>query len=176
MNVSEDIQLTRITEDDAVAVFKAIDEHRDSLRTWLPFVDYTQKVEDSLAFIQSTQQTEEQVFVICYKDTFAGLIGLKNIDQANHKAEIGYWIIPSQEGKGMVTRSCWRLAEYAFEELDLNRLLIRVAVENRKSRMVVARLGFFEEGIEREGELLSSGLYTDLIRYSLLKEEYDESF
>lgn len=175
MKVSEDIKLTRITPADAADVFRAIDENRDSLREWLPFVDYTQSADDSVAFIQGTEQSGEQVFVIRYQGGFAGLIGLKAIDEANHKAEIGYWIIPALEGKGLVTCSCQRLIEYAFEELGMNRLLIQVAIENRKSRRVPVRLGFFEEGVEREGELLASGLYTDLARYSLLKSEYDES-
>ncbi len=175
MYVSDEIQLTRITLSDAPDIFRAIDENRESLRTWLPFVDFTASVDDSVAFVQGTEQSQDQVFVIRYNGTFAGLIGLKAIDQANHKAEIGYWLIPTNEGKGLVTRCCQRLIEYGFEELGLNRLLICVAVDNRKSRMVPARLGFFEEGIEREGELLVSGAYTDLVRYSLLKSAYDES-
>lgn len=175
MKVSEEIELTLITEADAADVFRAIDGNRDSLREWLPFVDYTETEADSTAFIQSTEQTGELVFVIRYGNSFAGLIGLKAFDDVNHKAEIGYWITPELEGKGLVTRSCQRLIEYAFDELGMNRLLICVATGNRRSRMVPARLGFFEEGIEREGELLASGLYTDLVRYSLLKSEYDES-
>ncbi len=174
IQVTENIRLTRAVKEDANDIFRAIDENRDSLRIWLPFVDYSKTVEDTYAFLENTKQTGEMVFVIRMDGKFAGLIGLKAIDEANKKAEIGYWLVPSFEGKGIVTRSCWKLIEYAFEELQLNRMLIQVAVGNRKSRMVPARLGFLEEGLEREGELLVSG-FTDIVRYSLLKREFDES-
>ncbi len=174
IQVSDNIQLVRLTLDDADDIFRAINENRDSLRVWLPFVDYSKTVEDSVSFVEHTRQSGEQVFVIRMDSNFTGLIGLKSIDNANKKAEIGYWLVPAYEGKGLVTRSCLKIIEYAFEELKLNRILIQVAVENRKSRRVPARLGFLEEGVERDGELLVSG-YTDIVRYGLLKREFDES-
>lgn len=174
IQVTDTIQLIRATVEDAQDIFRAIDENRDSLRVWLPFVDHNNTVEDSIGFLKSINQTEEMVFTIRFEGKFAGLIGLKSIDNTNQKAEIGYWLTPAFEGKGIVTRSCLKLIEYAFGELKLNRILIQVAVGNRKSRMVPARLGFLEEGIERDGELLVSG-FTDIVRYSLLKREYDES-
>lgn len=174
IQVTENIQLMPATVKDAEDIFKGIDENRDSLRTWLPFVDHSKAVEYTRAFLESMEHTGEQTFLIRYDNKFAGIIGLKGIDEANRKTEIGYWLIPAMEGKGIITRSCQKLIEYAFEELKLNRILIQVAVGNRKSRMVPARLGFLEEGIERDGELLVSG-FTDIIRYSLLKREYDES-
>lgn len=174
IQVAENIQLKRATPDDAKDIFRTIDKNRELLRIWLPFVDHTQKEADTLEFLESAGQGGEMVFTIRTEGAFAGLIGLKSIDDANKKAEIGYWLDPAFEGKGLVTRSCLKLIEYAFEELGLNRILIQVATGNRKSRMVPARLGFLEEGIEREGELLISG-YTDVVRYSLLKREYDDS-
>ncbi len=76
------------------------------------------------------------------------------------------------EGKGIVTSSCRRMIEYAMDEMGMNRVLIQVAVDNIKSRKIPLRLGFKEEGIERDGELLSSG-YTDIVRYGLLKAEVE---
>lgn len=174
IQITDQIVLRRATVEDATDIFRAIDENRDSLRVWLPFVDATQREEDTRAFLESTKQTGELDYVIYYEGTFAGLIGLKYIDEANRKTEIGYWLVPAFEGKGLITRSCLKLIEYAFEELKLNRILIQVAVGNLKSRRIPARLGFLEEGIERDGEYLVSG-YTDIVRYSLLKREYNES-
>lgn len=174
MDVADNICMVRAVAADADDIFRAIDENRETLRTWLPFVDQTKTREYTAAFLASTAHTSEQPFIIRYENKFAGLISLKSIDNANRKTEIGYWLIPSMEGKGLVTRCCRKLIDYAFEELQLNRILIQVAVGNRRSRMVPARLGFLEEGTERDGELLVSG-YTDIVRYSLLKREYDES-
>ncbi|MCD4772106.1 MAG: GNAT family N-acetyltransferase [Bacteroidales bacterium] len=35
---------------------------------------------------------------ICLKNNFAGLIGLKEIDNLNHRTELGYWLLPDFEG------------------------------------------------------------------------------
>ncbi|MCC8154303.1 MAG: GNAT family N-acetyltransferase [Tannerellaceae bacterium] len=172
IQVNDDIQLTPPTLADAEAIFHALHTNRESLRAWLPFVDYTKTVEDSKAFLENVPDSGEILFKINYRNHFAGLIGLKAPDTANHKVEIGYWITAEMEGKGIVTQSCRALITYAFEVLDMNRALIQVAAGNRKSRNIPERLGFTQEGIERDGELLVSG-FTDIVRYGLLKREYN---
>ncbi|MCD7711639.1 MAG: GNAT family N-acetyltransferase [Firmicutes bacterium] len=135
-------------------------------------MDATRMQADSEAFLESVGQTDEYLFVLWFRNTFAGLIGLKNPDRINHKVEIGYWLNPVCEGNGIITLSCQKLIAYAFGELEMNRILIQVATGNQKSRRIPERLGFREEGIEREGELLVSG-YTDIVRYGLLKREFN---
>jgi len=51
--------------------------------------------------------------------------------------------------------------------LKLNRIQLKVATSNRKSQQVAQRLGFIQEGIEREGELHNRG-FVDLVVFSLL--------
>ncbi|MCD7935348.1 MAG: GNAT family N-acetyltransferase [Tannerellaceae bacterium] len=173
LSVSGDIQLVppRIPQD-ASSIFEALHTHRESLRVWLPFVDFTHSLQDSENYLYSLKDSDEMVFIIHYRNRFAGLAGLKNPDRENKKVEIGYWLVPTCEGKGIMTRSCRRLIEYAFDKMDMNRILIQVYVENRKSRRIPERLGFQEEGIEREGELLVSG-FSDVVKYGLLKREYN---
>jgi len=73
--------------------------------------------------------------------------------------------------QGIVTKSVDKLCDFAFNKLGLNRIQIKCAVENRSSINIPKRLGFRFEGIERQGERLSSGFYTDLEIYSKLKHE-----
>ncbi|MFA5432944.1 MAG: GNAT family protein, partial [Candidatus Paceibacterota bacterium] len=61
------------------------------------------------------------------------------------------------------------LCDFAFRELDINRIQIKCAVTNSASRNIPHRLGFQLEGIERAGELLTGGVFTDLAVYSKLK-------
>lgn len=172
MNERPDMQLIPATVNDAAEIYRAIDENRRSLRTWLPFIDHSKSSEGTELFLRSTEHTGEMVYIIRYQNKFAGLIGLKNIDRTNKKLEIGYWLIPSCEGRGLVTWACREMIEYAFDVLEVNRVLIQAAVGNQRSRRIPERLGFHEEGIERDGELLASG-YTDIVRYGLLKREYN---
>ena len=60
--------------------------------------------------------------------------------------------------------------DYVFDEMNFNRIQLKAATGNFKSQRVAKRLGFREEGIERESELHQRG-FVDLIVYSLLKAE-----
>lgn len=173
--VSEDIVLVPLSEDSIEDVFLTIDQNRESLRVWLPFVDATKSIEDTIRFVQSVLISQEKVFEIRLKNKFVGLIGLKELDDTNKKVEIGYWMNPVVEGRGIMTLSVQKMLDYSFNILQLNRVLIQVAIDNKKSRRIPERLGFKEEGLERDGELLVSG-YTDIVRYGLLKREYNGNY
>ena len=152
-------------------MFEAIQANRIYLREWLPFVDKTRKIADTEAFISAVLSGADPVFTIWYDGGFAGLIGFKDYDPDNHKAEIGYWLKEDKQGHGIISQSVEVLLGYGFETMSLNRIQIKVAVQNVKSKRVPERLGFKLEGIERDGELLFSREYTDLMVYSKLKKE-----
>lgn len=99
------------------------------------------------------------------------MIGLHAISDMEKSAEIGYWIAEKASGQGLVTKSCRRIIDHAFGEMGLNRISIKCATENIKSRAIPERLGFIREGIEREAALLHGKFY-DLVVYSLLAREW----
>lgn len=172
LKVSDEIALNPLSVDDIFKIFNTINEEREYMREWLPFVDTTKEPEDTAGFVNHVLQTGEKQFTITYKGKFVGLIGFKDIDVANRKTEIGYWLSQHAQGKGIMYRSVSRLIEYGFHELDLNRIQIKVAVANHKSRRIPEKLGFKEEGVERDGELLVDNVFTDIVIYSLLKKEF----
>ena len=172
--VSNEILLDRIQIDDAETIFNAIAQHRTHLREWLPFVDYTNEVKDSEAFIQKVishrEETRNEVYTIWFKGKFAGLIDFHNTDRVNEKTEIGYWLIGDCTGHGIIHQSCKVLIDLAFEKMGMNRITIRCATGNSPSEKVARRLGFSYEGIERSGERYHD-LFFDLKVFSLLKKE-----
>ena len=84
--------------EDAGIIFDAIDKNRDDLRTWLPFVDGLKSVGDEQDFLSSSLQVpyEERdiVYMIEKGKSICGLIGFHFSDRANHRTEIGYWLLP----------------------------------------------------------------------------------
>lgn len=70
-----------------------------------------------------------------------------------------------------MTRAVKALTHYAFHELNLNRVDIRAAVENKKSRSIPERLGFVNEGRLRQAEWLYDR-YVDCIIYGMLAEDW----
>ncbi|MFK3938558.1 GNAT family N-acetyltransferase [Alkalihalobacillus sp. NPDC078783] len=65
------------------------------------------------------------------------------------------------------------LIHYAFNELELNRVEIRVAVHNSRSQSIPKRLGFVNEGCIRQAEKLYDQ-YVDHTLYGLLKTEWKQ--
>lgn len=177
LTVNSDIKLKNIELNDAKVLFDTVDANRRHLRVWLPFIDYVTKVEDEENFIKILLTPNdvwgEDVFLIYYKNEFAGLISLKfnRLDRPNKKTEIGYWLAEAFQGKGIMTECCRRLIDYAFTELDINRVQIKIASGNLPSIKVAERLNLKFEGVERDGELLING-FTDLNVYSILKREW----
>ncbi|MDR2037389.1 MAG: GNAT family N-acetyltransferase [Bacteroidales bacterium] len=175
IHVDEHLLLKEIEMSDAAAVFKTIDTQREYLGKWLPFVAFTQKLEDSEKFVQSIldipSEYREYVFAMVYDGLFAGIIGFKDTDHQNKKTEIGYWLSEKYQKKGVVTKSVKSLMTFAFEELGMNRIQIKCATGNIPSKNIPKRLKFKFEGIERDGELLTGNIYTDIEIYSRLKND-----
>lgn len=172
IEITKTITLRPTTLDSVSDIYEAIIRNKNYLRKWLPFVDLTTDESFTRAYVQSVIDNEEIQYSIYDSDKFVGRIGFNHKDSSNHKAEIGYWIIEEAQGKGIVTKSIKELLMLAFSDLNLNRVTIRAAVENTKSRNIPERLGFTLEGVERDGELLVDNKYTDLAVYGLLKREF----
>lgn len=164
--VDSRIELRQLKLEDAVVIFQTIDRERTYLGEWLPFVEITQKLEDTENYVKSvvnaTADQFEYVFTIRKEGAFAGLIGFKDTDKLNRKTEIGYWLSEFYQKQGIITKSVAKLCDFAFNEQGINRVQIKCAVGNNPSKNIPRRLGFTMEGIEREGELLSNGNFTDL--------------
>lgn len=173
--ISQKIRIEKVNLSMAETIFSAIDNNRQYLRKWLPFVDYTNEVSDTELFIKgvvsNAEKTKNYVFCIWYKNEFAGLIGFKDTDWVNHKTEFGYWLVEHMQGKGIITNTLKKLISHSFRKLKLNRIQIKVASGNIKSTGIPVNLGFKKEGIEREGEY-HQNRYLDLQVFSLLKNEW----
>lgn len=175
IEIDKNIALKEVILEDAATIWQAIDSHRDELRTWLPFVDRLNKVEDEEAFVRSVLEVPEAernlTFVIDAGGKMAGLIGFTLTDSLNHRTEIGYWLLPGYRKKGIMTACVKQLCRWAVDHREMNRVQIKCAVGNLPSNAIPRRLGFTFEGTERDGELLVSGKYTDIHVYSILKRE-----
>ncbi|MFB4168168.1 GNAT family N-acetyltransferase [Virgibacillus sp. JSM 102003] len=105
-------------------------------------------------------------------DTAIGVTSLINIDTKNRNAEciidIGekeFW------GKVYGTEALKMLLDYAFLELNLHRVSLRVFSLNERAIHIYDKLGFEKEGVMREG-LYRNGKWHDIITMGVLKREY----
>lgn len=173
--LENDLFLKTLVPEDAFELFTLIDRNRNHLRQWLPWVDATRTIENTIAFIESAlQQKLSNAGFQCgiwYYNHLAGIIGYHTIDWGNKNVEIGYWLAKEYEGKGIMTKACRALIDYAFDEYQLHRVQIRCAVENHRSRALIERLGLIQEGIMRQAEFLYDH-YVDLYVYGITVDEW----
>ena len=175
IEIREDVFLKELEIEDAEHIFKAIDSQREYLGKWLPFVEFTKSVKDSLDYVNSVVTMPEdckeyQFSVFCGGD-FAGLVGFKGTDRLNRKSEIGYWLRKEFQGSGIITDSLRALIKFGFSELNLNRIQIKCALDNVKSNNIPKRLGFSFEGVERDSEFVHEGVFRDANVWSLVKKD-----
>lgn len=175
LNVNENIRLRQLQVEDAPALFQLIHASRKSLRRFLPWVDYTTKEDDSLRFIELMQRKADEeeavAFGILHDDTLCGVVDLHDWDHALQKAEIGYWLSPAWQGKGIMLHCCKALISYAFSALRLNKVEIRFVLQNDKSAQIPIKLGFTREGILRQSAKLH-GHYVDMVVMGMLRPDW----
>lgn len=172
--IDEDTELRLLEHRHAEQLFQLTDQSRESLREWLPWIDFTKTVADSKNFIGGTllQFSRNDGFQagIWYKGELAGVIGLHGINWSNKSTSIGYWLGAGFEGKGLMTKACQAVVDYCFAELGLNRIEIRTATENKKSAAIPQRLGFEQEGCLQQAEWLYDK-FVDHYVFGLVKEK-----
>lgn len=173
--IDQEVELAVLGPNDAQKLFELTQQNIHHLKEWFMWAHQIKNVADSASFIDESRQKlkSNRAFDagIWLSGTLVGAIGFHPINWDNRFVEIGYWIAKPFQGRGLMTRSVTAILQYAYQELQLNRVEICVAVQNQRSRAVAERLGFQLEGFEREGQFLN-GEYVDVACYSLLAREW----
>jgi ribosomal-protein-serine acetyltransferase len=159
----------------AQELYEAVDENREHLRPWMPWVESTKSVHDIEAFISTTlsQIANNSGFQTAIRSDkkIVGVIGMHGVDWRNKSTSLGYWLARDAQGRGIMTRAGAAYIAHSFSDLDLHRVEIRCATENSKSRAIPERLGFVSEGIIREAEWVN-GAYVNHVVYGLLSSDW----
>src|SRR5699024_4978861 len=108
------------------------------------------------------------------KEMPIGVLTIINIDFKNRNTEciidIGekeYW------GKGYGKEGLKLLLDYAFYEMNLHRVSLRVFSFNDRAIRMYTKLGFQEEGNSRQS-LFRDGKWHDIMQMGILQTEYFE--
>ncbi|MFD1414161.1 GNAT family N-acetyltransferase [Oceanobacillus jeddahense] len=173
--VNPNIMLSLLEENDAEILFDLVTANKAFLSNWLRFPSVTNHVEDSKSFIKKSLfrfVNKEGFWVgIWYKEKLAGCIGFLYFDWNVKKTEIGYWLGEAYTNKGIMTDTCAAMVDYAFHELEINKVEIKTAVKNIKSAAVPKKLGFKHEGTIRADERIRDTFH-DREVYGMLREEW----
>ena len=175
LKIDVESELELISQSHADELFDLIEDNREYLKEWLPWLDNNRYFQNTIDFIKISQiqyeRNETVQFALMYKGKVAGVVGFHRIDWLNRSTSIGYWLGEQYQGKGLITKSCSKVLDYSFGRMGLNRIEIRCATENLKSRAIPKRLGFKEEGLIREAEWLYDH-FVDHVVYGMLESEW----
>lgn len=153
IHVDDLLTLKQLKLEDAERIFSLTDKDRAYLSEYLPWPQYTNTVEDSLAFIklmlQRRNDNQEYGYGIVYDGQVVGHISLMHVNDEKCP-EIGYWIASEYSGKGIMTKATVALTDFARTNLHIPRIIIRAVPGNVASNKVAEKAGYAFIGQEDE--------------------------
>ena len=159
--------------------FNAIRESINELLPWMWWCHSTYSIKDTQIWIESRpgacqNATECSFAIIDSKDgSFLGGCGLSNINRTDRCANLGYWVRTSRSRQGVTPAAGLSVARFAFKELELNRVEIVSATENKASIRVAEKIGALREGTLRKRIVVRDTVY-DAFMFSLIADDVRE--
>lgn len=92
----------------------------------------------------------------------AGIISLHSIDFANHRAEIGYWLVKEARNKGIGTAAVELLTEYGLMTMGFRRIDALVDNRNEASKRLLIKAGYEFEGLLKKYVTRADGSQIDM--------------
>jgi RimJ/RimL family protein N-acetyltransferase len=170
MREGKKVRLRSLKDDDIMLMFQWINDPEVIRFTnnFKPVSEAEQRV-----WFQSQVDQKNQIVLgieVKTEKKLIGSCGLYAIERVNRKAEVrikignkSYW------GRGYGREAMELLLEFAFDDLNLRRLWLKVLPTNISALKLYKNIGFEEEGILRQ-DLYIQGKYHDLIVMGLLRE------
>lgn len=178
LRVDDDISLRLHDAYNVEDFFKLIASNREHLRQWMAWEKNHQTVDDSYQYIMYERHQfaiyESISTQIYYQGQVAGSCSLMIHDLQSGFGEIGYWLGENFTGKGIITRSVKAMVNFAFNTLNMHKVVLRMIVGNDKSIAVAKRLNFEHEGIQVKQRLLR-GEYYDYTVFYQLRDNWQDS-
>jgi ribosomal-protein-serine acetyltransferase len=159
MAVEPHISLRPYRIEDAPAVHEAALSSVAELRPFLPWCHPERTLEEVRAWLEAQVQAFEArtafEFAILAEDGgYLGGCALNQIESANRRANLGYWVRTSATRRGVAMAAIRQIVRWAFENTDLIRLEVIVSTKNVASLRTAEKAGAVREGILRKRLLL----------------------
>ena len=162
---------------DAAALMEAIAESTGDLGPWSPWWHPGFNEADALTFIQGTiaarpRGEAHELAIIAgtgADERILGSCGINEIKALHGVANLGYWVRSTETGNGIASAVVRQLAEWVFDNMELNRLELVIATSNPGSKRVAEKAGARYEGVQRQ-RLLLHGTVHDAAMYAICRD------
>ena len=161
-------------------------EDISGIRSWVNDAETTRFMGGTYLKPQTWEQTESWLsnilnggaggvnLVIAERDKkrYLGQCALSFVDQTARHAELSLVLAPDSAGQGYGSEAVNALLDFAFHQMNLNRVYLRVCAANERAVRCYEKCGFRLEGRLREHAFLD-GRYEDVLEMGILRSEYE---
>lgn len=134
-----------------------------------PISDLQQK-----QWFESLSKDKSKMFFVAISSRSGEIIGIlrsDEIDRANRSIRIGVDIESSARGNGYGTEIFQAFINYLFHAQNFNRIWLLVVESNLVAKKLYKKLGFKEEGVQRDA-IYREGKYHNYVMMSILSKEF----
>jgi ribosomal-protein-serine acetyltransferase len=152
-----------------------LDRVRPHLAPWLPWAGAIVDTDGARAWLQRYADAQAadggRIYGIWLDGVLVGGTLFRIFDGWLSSCEIGVWLAPEAEGRGLVTAAARHMIDWAVRERGMNRVEWRTVPSNARSIAVAKRLGMTREGVQREAVPHAGERHDDEV-WSLLAAEW----
>lgn len=144
--------------------------NRDEIQYFFAGHPFPVNYEKEAKWLESTllQNTPHTYFGVESDGKLVGITSLRNIDQLNRQTEFAIFII---ETRGIGQEATNQTLNFAFQDLGLERVWLKVMADNAPAIKLYQKCGFVEEGVMRKS-VFKKGQFIDQIMMAILREEF----
>lgn len=165
--IDDALELRHLQLEESEALFALFETSRAALSPWIDAGDLPASLAQTQDYIQLALMRHEDNGAIdaglWWQGQLAGVAALHTINWHERRSDLGYWLAPACQGRGLMTQAVRALAHFAFAGYRLKRLAIYCAVHNLRSRAIPERLGFKLERIVPRGERINGRAFDQAI-------------
>ncbi|MFE6846169.1 GNAT family N-acetyltransferase [Streptomyces sp. NPDC057686] len=154
IDLADDAQLFPLEVWHAEEFLAHMDRGREFIGEHIVLADYVTDLDSARGFLstyaQKTAADGGRIYGIRVGGTLVGGVLFRTFDAESGNCEVGCWLEPTAAGRGLVTKACRVLIDWAFHERGMHRAEWHASSANKKSLAVAERLGMTREGVLRE--------------------------
>ncbi|MFF2479514.1 GNAT family N-acetyltransferase [Paenibacillus sp. NPDC058071] len=172
---TERLLLRELTAGDAESLFRYFSD--DRVTDYYDLETFTE-TSQALALIETWQAGWRQDICLRFgialshdPSNIIGTCGFHGWRREHSRTQIGYELNPAYWGKGIMAEALAAVIEFGFEQMGWNRIEALIHSANDRSRQLLEKSGFREEGYLRE-YYWEKGKFIDAVIFSMLSNEY----
>ncbi len=163
------IVLRQITDADLPSIFKGLSD-QEIVKHYEVSFQTEEETKEQMQWYANLEKNETGIWwAVCSKDggRFLGTGGLCDLSREHKKAEIGFWLLQENWGKGYMSEAMKLIQKYAFNHMELHRIEGYVESDNFKCKKAIEKLQYTHEGTMRDcefknGKFISVDVYAKL--------------